>query len=976
MLDGMRSDELLDRADDLYRDDRYAEVVRLVAPHLLDSGDRIDGELAAQLGKALLSLGHQRAAITVFAAAGLDLPAWELDSWTGILRERGDDQQAIAVLLSQLAVDSEFAPELLAAIYEDYDLPASRLIALRASESSGRAERRARLLLWWRTGGPLWFLRSAMLRREQAHLLDLEIPGDPAPDLGTVLRAAIAGADRDQRALAVYESATTGDDTPLAAQNLAKGLRDDDTHPLLLNRAVDIAESLNRPGLALALCQRLADQDPDFGGLAARRGALLLEVGRLEPARDIVERVSGRSDSLRALKAQLLLEAGFPFHAVDTRGRVERWERGEWRALWWRTGGPLGILRRRGLRGEWRVALGRDQPAPESPPDGGPADWLERLAESARLLAAGEKAAEEDRPDEAIALLRATTAEAGSDVSLLNGLAQRLSAEDRDEEALEVVRQARGQEPEDLELIRFELRLLGYLQRYREALDLLEAIPAEQAARPDMRAEAADVYDALGFATLALEAYGPSAGLNEWRRRDRRRHWWRAGGPSRAARHRREKAEQVALNTWRTTSTNRLKTLRSATGQHRAAATGVVADLHDLDETRLRLRWARRAFIAHHLSGWTLMPAAVGVIAGLAHDMAHFPVATALLTAAACAVAGHVLLERTSWLVVSDPMLAIVDFRRLRFIRSPREPRPSRSALVKVVIGGIVGVLVCRSPAELGGWPIVAGVAVLSIAAVALGQLLVAAGMDLARTLALRRFRRQDPRGVALTILLDLLGEVRRPNGHNEMSRRRRWMQTLEVAALTLENDLPATFGLADPHTAERLRIGSRRAAAALRQLKYDVAAASPRSWPRIEAVLAQDIRALATGDFNRLLTAEPPAPPRVTRSRREIAVKAARTIVFAVLPLAVVLTAQPWLRFNETILNWARLGAIAWALLYVLPTEDSVMLDKIRTAFTMINIVRGGGDPADLDPRDTLASRQSSDLQAAEKEKEKAARR
>ncbi|MCM4080865.1 hypothetical protein [Paractinoplanes hotanensis] len=71
----------------------------------------------------------------------------------------------------------------------------------------------------------------------------------------------------------------------------------------------------------------------------------------------------------------------------------------------------------------------------------------------------------------------------------------------------------------------------------------------------------------------------------------------------------------------------------------------------------------------------------------------------------------------------------------------------------------------------------------------------------------------------------------------------------------------------------------------------------------------------------------------------------------FAGLPLAAVLSAQPWLRFNETILNWARPLTVGWAVLYVLVTADPTFRDKLRTGFALINLGRGVGDPAQLDP-------------------------
>jgi hypothetical protein len=68
-----------------------------------------------------------------------------------------------------------------------------------------------------------------------------------------------------------------------------------------------------------------------------------------------------------------------------------------------------------------------------------------------------------------------------------------------------------------------------------------------------------------------------------------------------------------------------------------------------------------------------------------------------------------------------------------------------------------------------------------------------------------------------------------------------------------------------------------------------------PGGQGKLEALLAREIRCLASGDLGALGWREPPPPSRRATLRRR-AIPAARAIIVAVLPFAAVLIVQPFL--------------------------------------------------------------------------------
>ncbi|MEU4424092.1 hypothetical protein AB0F81_25975 [Actinoplanes sp. NPDC024001] len=712
----------------------------------------------------------------------------------------------------------------------------------------------------------------------------------------------------------------TADRRPAAARLLAGPLATADCPPRLLREAVELAIRLDDPRLALRISARL---EPGAPGLTVQRAGLFLDLGRLREAWQLVED-DGTTPDLREIRARTLLSAGLPVLAVDAR-RERHFGWSEWGRRWWRTGGPLWFVRARGRRreeGELDDRLGPAEDPGEAPDPAGLAAALVEAADVAEITdqATSQGAAE------AVTVLAPRHDPARPNVRLLTHLAWALYLSDQEELALVRIREARALEPADPALLDAELTFLKYLDRYVEGLEVAERYAAASGTPAEARACHGDLLDDFGLYALSYETFGPADGLSAQWRAERRRQWWHTGGPLGRLRRRLRFSDEAMLTSWRTRAGTLARVLGSVVGAERVAALRVVADRFTFGEARRRLRWGRINLVARLTAGYAGCVLAGVALSRLAGDLPP-------LWSASAGLAGGLLVL---WLLT----------RVYRFTRAEPGDRILTRVLPAILAVGAAGCLITR----IGGrWALLIGATVLALSAVTALRLVVAGGVRVGEVLWLRRFQRADPRGAALVDLLDVLTDLTRPALRNDMAWRRQWLQTLERVAQRLENDLPTLFAV-DPSSMDVLRRRGRGAAAGIRELKYPLVAAPPGTWRRIETVLRRDIAALADGSLGRLHAVDPPTPPAHARPRRQIAVDAVRTLVFAGLPLAVVLTAQPWLSFNETILNWARLLSIGWALLYVLLTADPTFRDKLRTGFALINLGRGTGEAAQLD--------------------------
>ncbi|MEU0558793.1 hypothetical protein [Dactylosporangium sp. NPDC006015] len=242
---------------------------------------------------------------------------------------------------------------IVAQAYHDAGLPAAACGAFDAEDPHR--------LLWWRTGGPLPALRHRLHRRDEevvaawAPLSVEEVLGPlasvPAAELMDAAAHAAGVLDRAQRA-----EARAGQ--PAAIDVLAAGGQD----PQLVKELAVRLFLDDREEETLARLDDVVAADPDDIDVVDGRVAALAWLGRPRTAVELLEATAPAVRATFPVREQestlfeqyrlwaLALDAIGPAATVPQRLRARR------RALWWRTGGPLWMVRRR-MRGGDRAAL-------------------------------------------------------------------------------------------------------------------------------------------------------------------------------------------------------------------------------------------------------------------------------------------------------------------------------------------------------------------------------------------------------------------------------------------------------------------------------------------------------------------------------------------------------------------------------------------------------------------------------------------
>ncbi|MEV0134391.1 hypothetical protein AB0H83_38780 [Dactylosporangium sp. NPDC050688] len=920
----------------------HADAAHLLAEALITGPS--DPALLHALAEAQFAVGWDGCALALLAEAQRVAPddAPVAATRNHRLREHGRFAEALTALDS-LPGGSGSTPVLRAGTYTAMSLP------VLAVESDAGGDRRG---LWWRTGGPLRFLRARQLRREREQLAAvLDAAGHAAParvDLPALLNRIVNGTAQDRDALAAVRAATghlAGGRRGEAAAVLAGALRRDATHPLLLRQAARVAESLDRHAAALALYRRLA-VDPSPIEVLVRQADLLIRMHRLPEAVQFVESLpaeTARAAGLRRVVAYAYHEAGLPAAAAGATGRAGI--AADWhRPLWWRTGGPLPSLRWRARRRDdevtaaWTPRTVKELLGPLAGIDA--ADLMDAAARAAAVLDRARQADVDDGPADAVDVL-AAAAGADPDPQVVKELALQLSSAGREEEALTWLDRVAATDPPDVDVTDGRLLALTWLDRTRDALATLEALPPAVRAAPAIRVRESWLYERNRLWTPALDALGPAATMPPWLRGTHRQLWWRTGGPLWMIRRRMRAYDAQALSAWRSGTVPLLSTLDGLVPSVTPAMRTVV-DGNRLDHEVLTTRWERANVAARLTAGWLATAAAFAVLARVAQARAGLDGGWALLAGAVAAGVALLVLHRWPY----------------RYTRTGSARLAVTRAAPLTAALALTGAALYR----LGGWPALAGATLAALAAMATARVAAGAVWRALAARVMRRFIRREPRAAALAETLALVAELRGTGRRNDLRWRRFWLERLERIAHAMEHDLPATFGLVDADTHRQLADGGRGAARAVRQLKFLVAApASADAWRRVEDVLRHNTAALATGELGRLRRAEPVAVPvPAPRSRRTVAAEVLRTAVFAGLPLAVVYLAQPWLAFSETALNWAKVAGLGWALLYVLLTLDPALRDKLSTGLALVTLGQGGGIPPVEDPVLVARSRDS----------------
>ncbi len=227
-------------------------------------------------------------------------------------------------------------------------------------------------------------------------------------------------------------------------------------------------------------------------------------------------------------------------------------------------------------------------------------------------------------------------------------------------------------------------------------------------------------------------------------------------------------------------------------------------------------------------------------------------------------------------------------------------------------------------------------------------------GVLLGNALAWRHVKsayRRDCLAALLDTLLRVLDGLDTPARQRDHSVRLRWVVELEDAASLLTKSLVPPAYLRYLSSGDWLTRRLAGWAEALYQVQREILAPNSGARDNVQRILRHEIKCLATGDLGALVWRRPPArPPRRVTLRRQ-ALAAIRAVIVAVLPLAVLLAAQPVLHISSPVFGWARIAAGIWALLYVVITLDSAIGDKIDTARTLVGTLR---DSRSLGPPDT----------------------
>jgi tetratricopeptide (TPR) repeat protein len=667
-------------------------------------------------------------------------------------------------------------------------------------------ERSLRRRAWWRSGGPLRFLRRRRTPGEDP-IRTLSPSGQPAVDgpreLGTVLARAQELVDEERAAspvLARVQQLVDEGRLIDAADVLVRALSPAGRNVVLLRRLAHVERLLGHNHVVLALLnvadgiddldlETKADQAQTLVNLRRFRHAITLLTDLPDPAR--------QDRQIRAGLAEVYQAMALPALAVDAYGNKRTlwpWQRRARRRLWWRTGGPLRLVRRRRRRLD-NAAL-REWPADASPLRDEPTDAKalfvrvrDMVDEDRRVGAVLERAqqlVDEDEFAAAANILTKGLATNGPSVELLGRLAWVEWLQGRGQAGLAHFAEARNVDPSNLDMVQEQVRILTDLQLFRDALAVLTELPQPDRRHSDVRAALGLVYQAMGLPALAADAYGDPRTLSKWQRRQRRRGWWRSGGPLRLLLWRPRRFDERVLRSWRTYSRHLrvLDTLCWPSG-------------FDPAEIRSRLDW--------HLQRWVLLNERwwstkwwVGRAAQIA---AVFLAWFGLLQVARLAGALPV------WsAVVAAAFATGVAFALLRVIFFHLANASTwygilvRGAPTGVaLVGG--GYAVTRLTWPARGWLDMAGAVLIATAGMALCYFIAMSLPALWRSIGIRRFWQRGPREDILDELLDILDDLTDPSIRNDLERRAGWMSRLERAASTMEKRLPAVLYPSDQAT-------------------------------------------------------------------------------------------------------------------------------------------------------------------------------
>ena len=495
--------------------------------------------------------------------------------------------------------------------------------------------------------------------------------------------------------------------------------------------------------------------------------------------------------------------------------------------------------------------------------------------------------------------------------------------------------------PRDPASVARQIRTLRSSGFWREALSVVQAVPQELRGDPLVRAEAGNFYRACECPAHAVDSYGPRPGLAHSSRMARRWCWVRSGGPSGWLRRKARAWEEMSL-----------QELWYPPGYIASISAVGGLDSRQVQRVRAQLetygyRYTRRwyGWLALHRAGYRLIPLvavpvwlvllAVVSLAGFMPGRAGVPGFAAVSAAVATIpviVAVRVILTPTGRyrLELSTRVTIIFLFIVIAAEAAAGEGY-ARHILPTVGLSAAVVLGLAVAPAAL---------ACLPIAFIPVGV----------RQVRWWRMIRQDSLRSATGLLLVVLHDLRSARVYRGMDERFFHCRQLEFAARCLTRDLLPDAEVSHLGSSDWLARRAAGWAEAIRHMQRQVIAPIPGGQGKVEAFLVHEIRCLVTGDLGALTWREPPSPPSRRATLRRQVISAARAIVVAALPLAVVLIAQPFLHASSGLFGGARIATAIWALLYVLLSIDPSMRDKIGAARDLAGLMQTAPTPSSRD--------------------------
>ena len=452
----------------------------------------------------------------------------------------------------------------------------------------------------------------------------------------------------------------------------------------------------------------------------------------------------------------------------------------------------------------------------------------------------------------------------------------------------------------------------------RRVLDLIANSPSDTARDPGVCATLASIYLSAGWYASAYEAYGNRRNISRDHRGARRHCWLLSGGPLALIRKLMLRSEGAARRRWEAWSANvsQVDNLGQDMGFASAKLRG------DLDEyIRVSSKiWKQWEVIWIWRRRWLLLITGITwIVVFLAQEIIWIRTRTAvaILLATVATICAFGLSRAAVWFGNASRSwtgLAI------------------RGALVGAVTvgGGFALVTLAAAPPA---WPGILGMILLATATIGFVSALV---LNLARLILFSRLRaldRSHPREAILDILIDMLVEVSHPDMRNDFGQRAIWVTQLERAASRMEGYLAQAVLGGDPHTDEWAGVRARGAAAALRRMKRRIIAPSGESWTRLIAELRQEISAVASGNLASLRWTSPPPPEAVRQRTMRVALSAVRVVIVTGLPFAAVIMLQIFLGVGGHYIAGAWIGAVSWAVIYLLTTIDPTVPSRVELA-------------------------------------------